>query len=160
MIDKNNPYYCARMEAAQNDPLFSSRDRAAGALHISPEALIDYESGKTVPRCDIVQRMVDIYGIGAVKGDHIRAHCPLLPDYGGNSSELAQAALGWAVAFASAQEIALRFATVARDGKITADELPAAQMIRAKAVEVRRVMEESISAIDQAVADIARGASI
>lgn len=160
MINKDNAYYCARMAAAVNDPLFSSRDRAAGALHISPEALIDYESGKTVPRCDIVQRMVDVYGIGAVKGEHIRAHCPLLPDYGGDSSELAQAALGWAVAFASAQEIALRFACVARDGKITADELTAAKAIRAKAVEVRRVMEESIAAIDQAVATNGKGARV
>lgn len=77
--------------------------------------------------------------------------CPLLPDYGGEGcSELARAALGWAIAFQSAQDIALQFATVARDGCITQDELPAAQTIRAKAVELRRIMEETIAAIDKA----------
>ena len=99
--------------------------------------------------------MVEAYGDPDLKGAHIRACCPLLPDFGSaESSELARAALGWAVAFESAQQIALRFAAVARDGRISGDELLAAEAIRNKAVELRRVMEETITAIDKAVAEI------
>lgn len=102
--------------------------------------------------------MVEAYGEPDLKAAHIRACCPLLPDYGcAESSELARAALGWAVAFQSAQEIALRFAAVARDGHITDDELPAAAAIRAKAVELRRVMEETVAAIDKAVGQTREG---
>lgn len=151
----DNIYYRARMQAAQRNPLHASRERTANEIYVSCEALADYENGRTVPPCDVVQKMVEAYNDPDLKGAHIRACCPLLPDYGSTeSSELAHAALGWAVAFESAQQIALRFATVARDGRITTDELPAAEAIRCKAVELRRVMEETIAAIDKAVANI------
>ncbi len=154
-MKSDNIYYRARMQAAQRDPLHASRERTASAIYVSCEALADYETGRTVPPCDVVQKMVEAYNDPDLKGAHIRACCPLLPDYGSTeSSELARAALGWAVAFESAQQIALRFATVARDGRITTDELPAAEAIRSKAVELRRVMEETIAAIDKAVANI------
>lgn len=144
-------YYRARMQAAQRDPLYSSRERTAGVIYVSGEALADYETGRTTPPCDVVQKMVEAYNDPDLKAAHIRARCPLLPDFGcAEHSELAQAALGWAVAFQSVQEVALKFAGVARDGRITADELPAARMIRAKAIELRRVMEETIAAIDKA----------
>lgn len=154
-MKSDNIYYRARMQAAQRDPLHASRERTACEIFVSCEALADYETGRTVPPCDVVQKMVEAYGDPDLKVAHIRACCPLLPDYGSaESSELARAALGWAVSFESAQQIALRFAAVARDGRITPDELPAAEAIRSKAVELRRVMEETIAAIDKAVADI------
>ena len=154
-MKSTNIYYRARMQAAQRNSLHASRERTACEIYVSCEALADYETGRTVPPCDAVQKMVEAYGYPDLKAAHIRAFCPLLPDYGGeDSSELARAALGWAVAFESAQQITLRFATVARDGRITADELPAAEAIRCKAVELRRIMEETIAAIDKAVANI------
>lgn len=125
-----NIYYRARMQAAQREPLHASRERTASEIFVSCEALADYETGRTVPPCDVVQKMVEAYNDPDLKAAHIRACCPLLPDYGGEGcSELARAALGWAIAFQSAQDIALQFATVARDGRITQDELPAAQTI-------------------------------
>lgn len=146
-----NIYYRARMQAAQREPLHASRERTASEIFVSCEALADYETGRTVPPCDVVQKMVEAYNDPDLKAAHIRACCPLLPDYGGEGcSELARAALGWAIAFQSAQDIALQFAAVARDGRITPDELPATQTIRAKAVELRRIMEETIAAIDKA----------
>ena len=57
-----NIYRAARMKAAQDEPTFSSRERAAAELYVSTEALQDYETGKTLPPCDVVQRMVEIYG--------------------------------------------------------------------------------------------------
>jgi hypothetical protein len=152
MRDASNIYYRARMQAAQGDPLHASRARTACEIYVSAEALFDYENGVTVPGCDVVQKMVEAYGDPDLKAAHIRACCPLLPDYGGGQcSELARAALGWAVAFQSAQGAALQFAAMARDGRIDTDELPAAAAIRAKAVELRRVMEETVAAIDKAV---------
>lgn len=155
MRDTNNIYRAARMAAAQQEPLFSSRERAAATLYVSTEALQDYETGRTLPPCDVVQRMVEEYGAADLKRQHIRACCPLLPDYGGQSeSELTKAALGWAVAFSGANEMALRFATLAVDGKITPDEMEAAKAVRAKAVELRQIMEDTIAAIDKATADL------
>ena len=121
-----NIYYQARMRAAARDPLHSSRERTATLLYISKESLQDFETGKRLPPCDVVQKMVEAYGAPELAGDHIRACCPLLPDYGGDgNSELALAALGWAASFEDAQQLAVRFAAVARDGKITSNELPA-----------------------------------
>lgn len=158
MKDTSNIYYRARMQAAQRNPLHASRERTACEIFVSQEALADYEAGRTVPPCDAVQKMIEAYGNPDLKAAHIRACCPLLPDYGGEQcSELARAALGWAVAFQSAQEIALQFAAVARDGRVSSDELPAAAAIRAKAVELRRVMEETVAAIDKATASIKGG---
>lgn len=159
MKNNNNIYYRARMRAAQDDPLHSNRDRTAAEIYVSAEALFDYENGITVPGCDVVQKMVEAYGDHDLRGQHVRDHCPLLPGYGADSSHLAQAALGWAVAFQSAHDVAMKFAEVARDGHITPDELESAYMIREKALEVKQVMEESLTAIDNALAQMKRRGS-
>ncbi len=160
MRDTNNIYRAARMAAAQNEPLFSSRERAAASLYVSTEALQDYETGKTLPPCDVVERMVEEYGAADLKRLHIRACCPLLPDYGGETeSELTKAALSWAVELSRASSMALRFANLARDGQITEDEMEAAMAVRAKAVELRQIMEDTIAAIDKAMANL-KGAGI
>ncbi len=159
MRDVNNIYRTARMAASQKESLFSSRERAATTLYVSTEALQDYETGKTLPPCDVVQRMVEAYSAADLKRQHIRACCPLLPDYGGEAGcELTKAALSWAVEFAGASDMTLRFACLARDGTITNDEVEAAKAIRAKAVELRQIMEDTIASIDKAMASL-KGAS-
>lgn len=153
MKETGNIYRNARGEAVAKKPLLSSRARAAGALYVSQEALQDYETGKTLPPCDVVQRMVEVYGAPDLRRLHIRACCPLLPDYGGETeSELTRAALAWAVEFSRVDDMTLRFAELARDGRITAGEREAALTIREKAVRLRRMMEETISAVDTALA--------
>lgn len=148
----DNIYYRARMRAAQRDPLHASRERTASEIFVSREALADYETGRTLPPCDAVQKMVEAYGEPSLRTAHIRACCPLLPDYGGaEDSGLAQAALGWTVAFAQAQQTALRFAAIARDGRIGDGEMADARAIRAQAVALRRTMEETIAALDHAM---------
>lgn len=150
-MKSDNIYRAARMEAARTDKRMASRERAAAAIYCSPEALNDYENGHTLPPCEIVQVMVDTYNAPDLRGQHIRACCPLMDGYGNEEgSHLAQAALGWAVAFGSVQDVAAQFAAVARDGKISPNEQAAAQMIRNKAVEIMRVMQETIDAIDKA----------
>lgn len=147
-----NIYRAARMQSAQTEPILSSRERAAGELFVSAEALQDYETGKRLPPCDVVQRMVEVYGVPDLKRQHIRACCPLLTDYGGEGFEgLPLAALKWAIEVDDMRDMALRFARMARDGRISSDEIEAARRIKAKAVTLRQVMEESIEAIDQAM---------
>ena len=150
-----NIYRAARMKAAQDEPTFSSRERAAAELYVSTEALQDYETGKTLPPCDVVQRMVEVYGAQDLKRLHIRACCPLLPDYGGDGfNGLPLAALRWTIEADDMRETALRFARLAQDGRISPDEVEAALKVRAKAVTLRQVMEESIEAIDQAMKEV------
>ena len=145
-------YRAARMQAAQGEPIFSSRERTAAKLFVSAEALQDYETGRSLPPCDVVQRMVEVYGDAVLKRRHIRHCCPLLPDYGGDSDGgLTRAALRWAVELGSMKETAFRFAALAVDGKITPEELVAAEQIRSKAVDIRRMMEDTILAIDIAL---------
>lgn len=162
MQENMNIYRRARIRATAHDRVFASRDRAALLLYVSKEALYDYEHERTptVPGCDIVQRMVEVYGDPDLLGEHIRAHCPLLPDYGACGSHLAEAACGWSLAFHQARDIVARFLAVARDGRIDARELEDAAAVRAAAVEIRRVMEESITAIDKALQAYARGGGL
>ena len=54
-----NIYYRSRMQAAQREPLHASRERTASEIFVSCEALADYETGRTVPPCDVVQKMVE-----------------------------------------------------------------------------------------------------
>ncbi len=127
-------------------------ERAAEELYISARLLGDYETGKAVPPCAVVARMREVYGAYDLVGVHIRAECPLMLEYGSHEpSELTKAALGWAVAMGDAREIALSFAGVARDGRVTPDEARAARAIRERAAEIERVMQETITAIDKAL---------
>jgi len=151
----DNIYRAARMLMAQCEPIFSSRERTALALYVSAEALQDYETGRTLPPCDVVQRMVEIYGAPDLKRQHIRANCPLLPDYGSEKEGvLTRAALLWALEACSMKEMAVRFAELAVDGSISTEELDEARRVRGKAVKLRQVMEESIAAIDAALKEV------
>lgn len=155
MKTSGNIYYQARLRAAARDQLHSSRERTAALLYVSKESLQDFETGKRLPPCDVVKKMVEAYSAPELAGNHIRACCPLLPDYGGDgNSELAVSALGLMVAIEGAQQVAMNFAVVAHDGKITPDERPAVDAIRCKAVELRCVMEAVILAIDKAIAQM------
>lgn len=150
-------YYKARMEAIQSHPLLSNRMRAAEEIHVSVEALFDYENGNTLPPCDVVQSMVEVYGNHDLRGAHIRQYCPLMSEYGSETpSELRGAALGWAVALCGVQEVTNQFASIARDGQICLTEDAAAEIVRGKAIEVMRVMQETVDAIDKARAIRAR----
>lgn len=151
MRDMNNIYLAARMAASKRDKRFANRERAAECLHVSAEALADYENGITLPPCDVVAWMIDVYGAPELRGRHMRACCPLmtegLPDGGG----LQGAALGWISGMDDVEALGRLFARVARDGRVNADERDAAAQIRSKAVELTRVMLESIAAIDAAM---------
>lgn len=96
--------------------------------------------------------MVEVYGDAMLRRTHIRDCCPLLPDYGGDSDcELTRAALRWAVEAGSMKALALRFAELAMDGKITPAEMDEAWQIRCKAVTIRLLMDDTILAIDAAL---------
>jgi predicted transcriptional regulator len=152
VTETTNIYRHARMAASVKTPRLSSMDRASEELYISAKSLSDYETGRSTPPCDVVARMREVYGDYELAGQHIRAVCPLLQDYGSpEPSELARAALGWALVIGDAKEIARNFAAVARDGRVTPEEQMAARTIRGKAVEIEQAMRETITAIDKAL---------
>lgn len=152
-----NRYFNARMRAAEHRPTLSNRERAAMQLYCSPEALSDYEGGHTPPPCAVVQRMVEVYGDHDLRGEHIRAHCPLISDYGGERSELARAALALTIETQGIQGLVMQFASIARDGKVSPDEQAAARAVKEKAEAVIRTLQESVTAIDNAFAAMERG---
>lgn len=155
-MHKDNIYYAARAEASKHDKLLANRERAADALHVSSVALAGYETGQVVPPCDVVQWMIDVYHAPGLKGKHMRAVCPLMTEGAPEYSELARAALGWITAIGSAESLGREFASVALDGTIDAAEVTAALAIRRKAVELTRVMQETIAAIDTALGRMER----
>lgn len=154
MTDQPNMYRSARMAASVRNPRLSSMERAAEELYICARQLGDYETGRACPPCDVVARMREVYGAYDLVGQHIRNVCPLMEDYGSQGpSELAKAALGWVVAMGDAGEVARQLAAVARDGRVTPDEERAARVIRERAVEIGRVMQETVTAIDKALGE-------
>lgn len=151
---KNTIYRAARMEAAKKDPRLTNRDRASLSVFCSPEALNDYENGYTTPPCEVVQAMIEAYGTHWLRGEHVKESCPLMTELAPDGAELARAVMGWVIHFSSGQsienDIVHKFARIARDGRITADEVESAKEIRATAVAVAQVMQETIAAIDTA----------
>ena len=61
-MTRDSIYYRARAQASAQDGMYSNRQRAAEQLYVSTEALSDYETGATLPPCDVVQRMIEVYG--------------------------------------------------------------------------------------------------
>ena len=151
MAKTENIYMAARKAASERDKLFSNRERAAEQLHVSSQALFDYETGRTLPPCDVVQWMIETYQLPALKAQHMRACCPLMTEGVPEDSELMRAALGWVTSLSSAEQIGHSFAALALDSQISEDEIMAARAIRQKAVELTRVMQETIAAIDTAL---------
>ena len=150
----DNIYLRARREAGARDPLFASRERVAQKVYCCAYTLGDYENGVSVPPCHVVQQMVEAYETPWLRTAHIHANCPLLTEQYRESdgeSTLERSALGWALTFPGVHDIALQFAAVARDGKVGPDEEKLCVKIRAKAVEIRAMMQESIDALDRAM---------
>lgn len=77
MTKKQTIYYAARMEAARKNRIFASRERAADLIHVSAEALMDYETGLTVPPCDVVACMCRIYALPDLRNAHMRTSCTM-----------------------------------------------------------------------------------
>lgn len=152
MKRSDNLYWLARMDAAARNPIFSSRDRAAEAVFCSPDSLGDYETGKTLPPCAVVQRMIEAYGTPWLRARHVRECCPILTSCycqeDENARTLQQSAMGWLLAFRDMEATAWGFAGLLRDGSISADEREALAGVRARAVEIRALMQQTIDAMD------------
>lgn len=156
-MNKQNIYYAARAEASRQDRRLASRDRAAELIHVSLQALTDYENGMCTPPCDAVACMCSTYRVPALRNQHMRDCCPLMLEGVAESSELTRAALRWVTALCSVDAIGMEFAAISLDGRIDATEVAAAMSIRKKAVELTQVMQETITAIDTALCGTATG---
>lgn len=151
MTKKQTIYYAARIEAARKNRVFASRDRAASTIHVSVEALTDYENGITVPPCDVVAVMCSAYQLPDLRNAHVRNYCPLMREGIAEHSELGTAALGWVAMASEVNSTMQRFARIALNNRIDAGEQADAQRVRQKAVELTKLMQETITAIDTAL---------
>ncbi len=152
-MNKQNIYYAARMEAAKRDRAFASRERAAELVHASCEALQDYENDQTIPPCDVVACMCVTYGMPALRNQHMRSCCPLMREGVAEYSELTRAALNWITTLSGVDAMGRGFAALALDGRIDPSERAAALVVRRKAVELTKAMQETITAIDTALCE-------
>ena len=66
-------------------------------------------------------------------------------------SELGTAALGWVAMASEVNSTMQRFARIALNNRIDAGEQADAQRVRQKAVELTKLMQETITAIDTAL---------
>jgi len=78
----DNPFCRARLQAAEYNEKFFSKDYAAELLFISSGQLQDYELGitKCIPP-DNILRMADIYNAPELKNLYCREMCPLGADF-------------------------------------------------------------------------------
>lgn len=151
-------YHRARMDAVSRRGVYANRARAAEDLYCSERTLSRYETGEAVPSCEVVQLMVEAYGAHDLVAAHIHAECPLMRDYAApGAAELAQAACAWMAVMDTVSDGARAFAAVARDGRIVREEAATAAAIRAQAVALARVMQETVAAIDKAMPPEGRG---
>lgn len=74
----NNPYCMARLQAAAYREGLSTRQGAAGQLHVSESSLLDYELGrcKRVPM-DVVLAMAELYDAPALVSGYCAKECPI-----------------------------------------------------------------------------------
>ena len=151
MIQSGNIYYRARAEAARVRGVFASRQRAAELLYVSAEALSDYEGGQTVPPCDVVTRMIEVYDAAWLRSAHLKAACPLMSEAAAEDSELRAAALSWITQAGAASELALKYAALALDGRVDDGEIGTAREIRHAAAAMLRAAQATIDALDSAI---------
>lgn len=74
----NNPFCQARLQAAEYNEKFFSKEYAADQLHMSAGQLQDYELGitKCIPP-DNILRMADLYNAPELRNHYCREMCPL-----------------------------------------------------------------------------------
>lgn len=122
----NNPLCKARLQAAEYNEKFFSKEYAAEQLHISASQLQDYELGitKCIPP-DNILRMSDIYNAPELRYLYCREMCPLGYDVPqivlNNLDRITLKALSTFRKIEGATELLL---DISEDGKITKDEGP------------------------------------
>ena len=134
------PYKLSRLHAGM------TQEAAAEVIPISIRSLSDYESGRTIPPDDVVERMVDVYETGADKQswlawEHLRMRSivarRLFPKV--EMKPIAEATLELLCLEESLARAIRIAAIIAKDGKITPDE-------REQFQEVSDVLQQAVSA--------------
>ena len=151
MIQPGNVYYRARTGAAHRRSIFASRQRTSELLYVSAEALSDYESGQTIPPCDVVSRMIEVYDAPWLRAEHLKAACPLMREAAADDSGLRTAALAWIEQAGVASNLVLRYASLALDGRVDQSELATAREIRTAAAAMLRAAQATMDALDSAM---------
>lgn len=126
MNSSRNIYFQARKEASKYDNRLSSRELAADLLGVAPATLADYELGnvKVVP-VDKVVLMSDLYNRPELKNWYCKNECPIGKDFplATEQKGLEGIALRLVSSFDGAEELKKEIIDIAKDGKISRDEV-------------------------------------
>lgn len=123
-----NRYFIARKEASKYNERLSSREGAAEMLNVSPSTVAAYELGLTSVPVDMVVMMADLYNEPSLKNQYCCYDCPIgrgapmateIDDIRGITLRFLDIAKDGDIGKAKDELV-----SIAKDGKITADELP------------------------------------
>ena len=144
---KDNPYYIARMAAAESSDSFASREGAADLLGIERTRLARIELDTIIPYPDEVRVMADIYNAPELMSYHCAHHCQigrcmevLLPDTPAGS--IAQIAVQAAIALRNAEDIRDNLMDISADGVIDGSEKQALALILSQLGQIAQVAHQ------------------
>ncbi|ABB14410.1 helix-turn-helix domain-containing protein [Carboxydothermus hydrogenoformans] len=123
--DCSNIYKIARKNAGL------TQEEAAEMLYVSVRSLADYESGKTIPPDDVVERMIEIYDAKYLAYMHLKNSTKIgrryLPDISLN--DISRAVLKLQKELNDVEKINPEIIEIICDGEIDEDEKPRWQRI-------------------------------
>lgn len=144
---QNNPYYIARMAAAERVDSFASREGAADLLGIERTRLARIELDTITPYPDEVRVMADIYNAPELMGYYCSQHCQIgrcmtevLPSVQAKSLE--QLAVQAAIALRSAESIRDGLLDIAADGVIDTNERPTFERLLSQLGQIAQIAHQ------------------
>ncbi|NLW01214.1 MAG: helix-turn-helix domain-containing protein [Clostridiales bacterium] len=115
-----------------------TQEQAAEMLYISTRSLAEYEAGRTVPPCDVVCRMVEVYGATWLAYMHLKTSSEVgrrfLPDL--ELSGLPMSVLKLQKEVDDVTNIHRDIVEVVCDGKVDEEEIPKWQNIEKEVMEM------------------------
>ena len=124
-----NIYYLARMQAAEKDPVFSSREGASDNLRIERSRLARIELDKIQPYPEEILIMAKAYGAPYLCGDYCKNVCPIGINNmlgekikGLKKDSFERLSLRFISSAHSVEDISRKLVDISKDGKVTEEE--------------------------------------
>ena len=149
-----NGIWEARLNAAEFNPAFHSREGAAEALLVDPRTLAAYELGERSVPSDILLRMVDIYNAPGLLQSYCAQECLIgraLNKQSPNATSLSQVAVQVYLQSIDTIKIHDQLATIVADGEISDSESDTLEDIVRQLMRWMQVSENACITIQNAL---------
>ena len=124
-----NIYYLARMQAAESDPVFSSRESASEKLRIERSRLARIELDKIQPYPEEILIMAEVYKAPYLCNDYCKNVCPIGINSmlgekikGMKKESFERLSLRFISSAHSVEDISRKLVDISKDGKVTEEE--------------------------------------